>query len=93
MDLLGDARIVITRRQYDEALAQLPDAATFEGSFVEVLVSSGDLFQKTGVSEVPGTEHWPMPVWFEKVVPQESRYTQLGLLGPCWRLDPRYQFV
>ena len=83
--------IVITRQQYDEAIAQLPNPITYPENFIEVDVAAASLLRAVKAKAAPGTEHWPMTVRFDKAAMPPGLFDNVG--ETCWRLSAGYRFV
>lgn len=85
--------IVITRQQYDEALARLPDPHTHPGDSFDVDIDGASLMRKVGITGVPGTEHWPMTVTFFKAHLPDGLFDLDDMGSTCWCLAPGYEII
>lgn len=85
--------ILITRQQYDEAVAQLPDPVTYPEPFIEVDVDAASLLRATNVKAFPGTEHWPMVVRFDKARLSPGLFDLDDVGSTCWQLSAGYRLI
>lgn len=92
---MNNARLIITRQEYDAAVAQLPDATSYPVPEVTVRVTR-DVTQTNWRFYFEPSEALPahpIAIFFEKVPPGEDLGAGLTDARACWRLAPWFRVI